>query len=149
MSTHIFSKEEIRRLSKNPYVVKCSEKSITYTYEFKKYTLELYAQGISSKEIWRRAGFDISTWVKDCPKDCLKRWKKIANQNGFEGLMRHQGEGATGRPKTKGVSDEDRIKRLELQVKYLEAENDCLAKLRAKRAESNSGQVKTSKSSDK
>lgn len=149
MSTHIFSKEEIARLSKNPYVVKCSEKSITYTYEFKKYTLELYAQGISSKEIWRRAGFDISTWVEDYTKDCLKRWKKIANQNGFEGLVRHQGEGATGRLKTKGMTDTDKIKRLELQVKYLEAENDFLAQLRAKRAESNSSRAKNSKSSDK
>ena len=149
MSTHIFSNEEISVLSKNPCVVKCSQRSITYTYEFKKRALELHQQGVSAKEIWRRAGFDMSTWVHDYPKDCLKRWKKIAKKKGFEGLARHQGEGASGRPKTKGVTDADRIKRLELQVRYLKAENDFLAKLRAKRAESNSGHNKNLKSSDK
>lgn len=43
--------------------------------------------------------------------------------------------------------DKDKMKRLELQVKYLEAENDFLAKLRAKRAERNSGHVRSMKSS--
>ena len=136
-------------LRKNPCIVRITERSITYTFDFKKRALELHKQGVSSKEIWRRAGFDMQTWVKDYTKDCLKRWKKIASKNGFEGLARHQGEGSTGRPKTKGVTDADKIKRLELQVKYLKAENDFLAKLRAKRAESNSGQRKNSGSLEK
>lgn len=148
MSTHTFSSEEISVLRKNPCVAKVTERSITYTYEFKKRALELHTQGISSKEIWRRAGFDVQIWVKDYTKDCLKQWKKIVKKNGFEGLTRRRGEGSAGRPKTKGVSDADKIKRLELQVKYLEAENDFLAKLRAKRAESNSGQMKNSESSN-
>ncbi len=46
-------------------------------------------------------------------------------------------------------AEREKIKRLELQVKYLEAENDFLAKLRAKRAESNSGLVKNIKSSER
>ncbi len=136
-------------MRKNPCVVKVTERSVTYTFDFKKRALELHNQGVSSKEIWHRAGFDMQTWVKDYTKDCLKRWKKIANKNGFEGLTRHQGEGSIGRPKAKGVTDQDRIKRLELQVKYLKAENDFLAKLRAKRAESNSGQIKNSRSSER
>jgi hypothetical protein len=40
------------------------------------------------------------------------------------------------------------MKRMELQIKYLQAENDFLAKLRAKRAESNSGQKKNTKLSE-
>jgi hypothetical protein len=44
--------------------------------------------------------------------------------------------------------DTDTIKRLELQVAYLQAENDFLAKLLTKRAESNSGQRKNSRSSN-
>lgn len=135
MSIHIFSSEEIGRLSKNPCVVRCTERSITYTYDFKKRALELQAQGVSFREIWRRAGFDLSTWKKDYAKDCLKGWRRIVRKSGFQGLTRSQGVGATGRPRTKGVSDADRIKRLELQVKYLEAENDFLAKLRAKKSE--------------
>jgi transposase-like protein len=149
MSTHIFSSEEMGRLSKNPCVVRCRERSITYTHEFKKRALEQYAQGISTKEIWRRAGFDISAWKKDYTKDCLKSWKRIIKKGGLEGLARAQGAGATGRTKTKGLTDADKIKRLELQVKYLKAENDFLAKLRARRAESISGQKKNSGSSGK
>ena len=135
----IFSSEEIVQLKRSPYVFSCSETSIIYTYEFKKHALESHAQGVSSKDIWRRAGFDISRWKNDYCKDTIKDWKRIVKKSGFEGLAKGRGQGATGRPKTKGITDEDKIKRLELQVKYLEAENDFLAKLRAKRAESNSG----------
>lgn len=141
----IFSNEEIDRLSENPCVFSCTLKSIIYTYEFKKRALELHTQGISSKEIWRRADFDISRWNKDYCKDTIKDWKRIVKKKGIEGLSKIRGSQATGRPKTKGVTTADKIKRLELQVKYLEAENDFLAKLRAKRAESNSGQKKNLK----
>lgn len=130
---------------KNPCVLKCTEKSVVYTYEFKKRALELHAQGISSKEIWRRADFDIRKWKRDYCKDTIKDWKGIVARKGFEGLTMPQGGHATGRPKEKGVSDADKIKRLELQVRYLEAENSFLAQLRAKRAESSSGRRKNSR----
>lgn len=131
----IFSNEEIGKLRQNPCVASCTDRTIIYTYEFKKRALELHRDGASSKEIWRRAGFDISKWNKDYCKDTIKDWKQIVKKRGFEGLAKLQGQGATGRPKTKGVTGADRIKRLELQIKYLKAENDFLAKLRAKRAE--------------
>jgi transposase-like protein len=143
----IFSSEELAQLRKNPCVFSCALRSIIYTYEFKKRALQLHAEGVSSKEIWRRAGFDISRWKKDYCKDTIKDWKRIVKNKGLEGLSKLRGSEATGRPKTKGLTDADKIKRLELQVKYLEAENDFLAKLRAKRAESNSGQSKNSRSS--
>ena len=145
----IFSNSEIEQLRRSPCVSICTERSIIYTYEFKKRALELHAEGVSSREIWRRAGFEISRWKKDYCKDTIKNWKRIVNNKGFEGLSRLRGSQATGRPKTKGLTDADKIKRLELQVRYLEAENDFLAKLRAKRAESNSGQIKNSRSSGK
>jgi transposase-like protein len=134
-------------LGKNPYVLSCTGRSIIYTYEFKKRALELHADGVSSKEIWRRAGFDIGNWKKNYCKDTIKCWKGIVRKKGFEGLSKLRGSQATGRRKMKGLTDADKIRRLELQVRYLEAENDFLAKLRAKRAESNSSQKKNSKSS--
>jgi hypothetical protein len=147
MSKNKYTREEIELLSKNPNILRCTGNMILYTYEFKKKALEQYNQGIGSREIWRRAGFDLNRWKKTYFKDTIKDWKKIAREKGFEGLAKLQGSQATGRPKTKGVTDADKIKRLELQVRYLRAENDFLAKLRAKRAESNSGQIKNSKSS--
>jgi len=131
----IFSNEEIDKLRGNPCVLSCTDRTIIYTYEFKKRALELHGDGVSSKEIWRRAGFDISKWNKDYCKDTIKDWKQIVKKRGFEGLTKLQGVGATGRPKTKGVTEADKIKRLELQVRYLKAENDFLAKLRAKKTE--------------
>jgi hypothetical protein len=109
--------------------------------------LELHAQGVSSNEIWRRSGFNLTKWRNDYARTCLKNWKKVVKKNGYEGLTRTRGSGG-GRPKTKGLTDADKIKRLELQVRYLKAENDFLAQLRAQRAESNSGQKKNSKSSN-
>ncbi len=131
----IFSGKEMSVLKKNPCVFNCAERSITYTFDFKKRALELHEQGISPKEIWRRAGFNISRWKKDYCKNTIKDWKRIVKKKGVEGPSKLQGSQATGRPKTKGVTDADKIKRLELQVRYLEAENDFLARLRAKRAE--------------
>jgi len=142
----IFTSEEIARLQENPCVLSCTEKSIIYTYDFKRHALKLHAEGVSSKEIWRRAEFDISRWKKDYCKDTIKNWKSIVRKNGYQGLAQIRGTGATGRPKTKGITDADKIKRLELHVRYLEAENAFLAKLRAKRAESNSCHIKSSKS---
>ena len=136
------------KLRNNPSVLRCSQKSITYTYDFKKRALELYREGVSSKEIWRMAGFDISSWEKTSTKDRINDWKNIVKKKGFKGLEESRGLNATGRPKTKGLTDADKIKQLELQVKYLKAENDFLVKLRAKRAESNSGQKKNTKSSN-
>ena len=111
----------------------------TFKYEFKKRAVEQYFEGVGSKEIFRRAGIDLALRNPDYARGCLKRWRRIVKAKGFEGLREARGKGSLGRPKTKGVTAADRIKRLELQVKYLKAENDFLAQLRAKRAESNSG----------
>ena len=145
MNRNIFKKGILERIRESSYVKKCTNKSVTYTYEFKKMALEQYNQGVSSREIWRRAGFDINIWRQDYPRECLKRWRKIVKSNGLQGLAEPRW---VGRPKSKGVTDRDIIKRLNLQIKYLKAENVFLVKLRAKRAESNSGQKKSIKSSD-
>ena len=133
MSTNTFTSEELIKLRSNPCVLKCTVKSVTFTHEFKVRAIEQHKQGVSSKEIWRRSGLDI--WRQDYPRECMKRWRKIVKEKGYAGLSESSGTKATGRLKTKGVTDQDRIKRLELQVKYLKAENDFLAKLRARRAE--------------
>jgi hypothetical protein len=141
----IFSNEEVAQLKQNPNVFSCTERSINYTYEFKKRALELHSEGVYAREIWKRANFDISRWRYDYPRETLRDWKKIVSKHGIEGLLK-----VGGIQYDRGPNDtnKDKIKRLELQVKYLEAENDFLAKLRAKRAESNSGQVRNTKSSD-
>jgi transposase len=58
----IFTKEQIAELRRHPCTFGVSERLISYTYEFKKRALELYAEGISPNEIWKRAGFDVKIW---------------------------------------------------------------------------------------
>jgi transposase-like protein len=140
-----FTSDEIARLKENPCVFNCTEKSVNYTYEFKKRALELYAEGVSAKEIWRRSGFDVGKWRKDYFRETLRDWTKIVQKNGLEGLLKTGGIQCDNGP---NKTDADTIKRLKLQVNYLEAENRFLAKLRAKRAESNSGLKKNTPSSE-
>lgn len=123
----------------NPCVFDCTEKSVYYTLEFKKRALELQANGVHTKEIWRRSGFDVSKWKDEYFRGTLRDWRKTVEKHGVEGLARRGGI-----PHDRGSDNTSKgaIKRLELQVKYLEAENDFLAQLRAKRAESNSGRMK-------
>lgn len=146
----IFTKEEIAEFSRHPCVFYVSERSIHYTYEFKKRALELHAQGMSAPEIWRGAGFDPNRWKYNYTYSTIKDWKRIVEKKGVEGLSCLGGiQYDRGRPNKKEPVEieSDKLKRLELQVRYLQAENDFLAQLRAKRAESNSGHVKNTGSS--
>ena len=83
-----FSIEEVALLKQNPNVFSCTEKSINYTYEFKKRALELHREGVYAREIWKRAGFDISKWRDDYCRGTLSDWKDIVKKRGIEGLLK-------------------------------------------------------------
>lgn len=141
-----FSNEDIAIFRKHPCVFSCTEKSINYTYEFKLRVLDQYAKGINPREIWKQAGFDTSKWKKQYFSDTIKDWKRLVKKGGLERLTKLGGIQSDGGHKKSRTPEMDRVRRLELQVRYLEAENDFLAKLRAKRAESISGRMKNSRS---
>lgn len=135
MSKRIFTSEQIDQIAKNENVSRCSERSITYSKDFKMKSVKLYQEGLTSTEIFRQAGFDLNLLGRDQPKSCLKRWNKSFRTKGESGLKETRGS-AGGRPKKpRDKSDADKIKRLEIENAYLKAENDFLARLRAKRAE--------------
>lgn len=136
MSKRIFTSKEIEQIANNPNVSRCSERSITYSKDFKMKAVKLYQEGLTSTEIFRQVGFDLNTIGRDTPKSCLKRWNKSFRMKGGSGLEETRGKGG-GRPKKiHDRSEADKIKRLEIEVAYLKAENDFLARLRvAKRTE--------------
>ena len=142
MSKRIFTKEEIVGLQNNPNVHRCSERSISYDKDFKIKAVEQYKEGLTGKKIFNLAGFDLNVIGRDSPKSCLKCWNKIYRQKGVAGLEIYSRGMNGGRQKTLEIIEKDKIKRLEAEVAYLKAENDFLAKLRAKRAERNSGRTK-------
>lgn len=130
MSIRTFSKEEIRRVSGNKNVARCSERSITYKKEFKTRAVTLHEEGMTPQEIFRQAGFDLNAIGRSTPKECLKRWSKIVRKNGVQSLAEARGRHGGRKPKPKDASDTDKIKRLEAEVAYLKEENRFLAKLR-------------------
>jgi hypothetical protein len=111
-----FSSDEIADLKKNPCVFTCTAKSVYYTHEFKQRALELQATGVHIKEIWRRSGFDVTKWKDEYFRGTLRDWKKAVEKNGIEALKNH---GGTPHDRGPRHTKQDRIKRLELQVKYL------------------------------
>lgn len=145
----VYSDEQIALLKKHPCVWHVSRKTICYTYEFKKHALEMYAQGMRPDDIWKQAGFVLDLWKKDYCRYTIKDWKKLVEQGGLESLTRPSGVQADGGYRKATSPEEDRVRRLELHVQYLEAENAFLARLRAKRAESNSGLSKNTLSSER
>lgn len=135
MSKRIFSSEEQQLLQSNQYVERCSDRSITYTTQFKEQAVRQYEEGLTSTEIFKQAGFNIDLIGRKQPKGCLRRWRAAYKNHGAMGLTEARGKNSTGRKKRPHHAETDRLKWLEAEVKYLKAENTFLAQLRAKRAE--------------
>lgn len=136
MSIRRFTVGQIADLLNNKNVLRCSPKSITYNHAFKINTVKRYdEEGVGARQIFEEAGFNLSVVGYDTPSECVGRWKRTCKQKGEAALTaekRGKGIGVgKGRPRSKGITDAEKIKRLELTVLYLKAENDFLAKLRA------------------
>lgn len=135
MSKRRFTSEQINGLLGNRNVAKCSDRAITYNKDFKVRAVKQYQdEGKSAKQIFKEAGFDLNAIGKDRPKVCLQDWRRIFKRKGIRGL-KTETRGWSGRPRIKKLTDAKKIEWLEAKVAYLKAENDFLAKLRAKRAE--------------
>ena len=57
MSVNYFTNDQIRLLSKNKYVIKVSNKAITYSEEFKNIFIEEYNNGLLPRDIFEKYGF--------------------------------------------------------------------------------------------
>ena len=118
------SERDRKDLENNPNVLKVTKSNVTYTIEFKGKALKLCQSGLSPSRIFKDAGINLSLFGDDYPKNCIHRWKKMADQEG--GLKKERrGTKATGRPR--GL----KFKSLEEEIAYLKAENDFLKKLHA------------------
>ena len=133
MSKRRFAKEQIQKLLKNSNIEKCSEKSITYNKEFKIRAIKQYREeGLTCKEIFELAGFDLALIGKDTPDRCMHLWKKIFDNKGLEELLKEtRGRGKFGKgPQNFKGSEKERLKYLEHKLAYLEEENRFLKELR-------------------
>ena len=128
MSKKLFSDKEVELLSRNKNVVKASNKSITYSFEFKKKFIEEYRAGKLPSLIFEEAGFNVGILGKKRIQTAGNRWRKAFKKNGELGLKDSRKPGS-GRPLERELADSEKIKRLEAEIKYLKIENEFLKKL--------------------
>lgn len=113
-------------LTKNPNVLKVTQSNVAYTPKFKIHAIHKFLKGITPNQIFAEAGINITLFGTDYAKGCLKKWRKIYDELGEEGLKtERRGSGSTGRPKKMKFSS------AEEELRYLRAENDFLKKLHA------------------
>ena len=130
-----FSTKQVEELLRNVNVLRCNQKTLTYSDDFKIKSVEQFnSQGLAASIIFQNAGFDYKIFGLLLPSDCLTRWRKKYRLKGSNGLIESRGKNVH-KTKNEDLSNEDRIERLEIENAYLKAENDFLAKLRAKRRE--------------
>ena len=115
-----FTEEQIKELQSNKNVVKCSDKAITYSKDFKLLAVKQYLDGKTPSEIFRGAGFNIQTLGRKTVGWCLRRWNDTLRSKGLSGLETdNRGRNSRGRPTTEGLTTEQRIEYLEAKVAYL------------------------------
>jgi len=134
-----FTDKQIKELLRNKFVRKCGPSIISFSADFKLLAIQKYEEGLATSQIFEEAGFPVTLIGEHVSEDRMSDWRRIFKIHGAKGLLtenrgRRTGSGK-GRPKIHGVTDAERIERLEATVAYLQAENSFLAKLRAKRRE--------------
>jgi len=127
MKRYPMPKEFVKELNENPYVLKATEWTVSFTAEFKQFAYDEYYKGKSTKEIFTEAGFD-------CEKLGDKRLQnfrsKIMEQSerecGFEDQRKYN---SRKEAQSNQAQLEKKIKQLEHRLAYLEQENDFLKKI--------------------
>ena len=148
MGIHYFTDEQVKKLQLNPYVRNASNKSITYTNEFRQFFIEEYEKGLLPRQILRKAGFDPEILGKERIRSISKSFRKMAARP--EGTADTR-KNSPGRPRTKDLTPEEEILRLKHKIKYLEQENMFLKKINIldRKARQEQDRRKSSKSSGK
>ena len=126
MGTNRFTEEQQELLRLNPYVDKVSETSITYTEEFKERFYQEYKAGNMPSAILQGMGFEPRMLGRKRIDRFVVNVKKYEVQG--EDFHDRRKE-SNGRPRTKDLTPEEEISRLEHQVRYLKQENEFLKKV--------------------
>jgi transposase len=130
MSKNLFTEYQIKELEKNPNVLRVSDRTISYSSDFKVKAVMEYKSGKIPSQIFIENGFNLEVIGKNQPKRCLQRWRQTFEKFGELGLQsERRGKASSGRPSSKELSVEEKLKKAEARIKFLEAENDFLKKL--------------------
>lgn len=128
MSRKLLTNEEIETLEQNKYVKNVTNKTITYTDEFKRIFIAEYERGKFPREIFNEYGFDVDILGIERIKSAKKRWRNAYRKKGVIGLTDTR-KANSGRPRIEELSLEEKYARLEAENNLLKAENELLKKL--------------------
>ena len=131
MKWKVFSPEEVVSLRNNPYTLKATEKTITFTLKFKEVMLDGLQQGKSPEIIMRELGYDPAVIGDSRVKGIAYHITKEAESP--EGLH----EGRRTPRMARAVTEEEvassapsrSLRRLQAEVSYLRQEVEFLKKL--------------------
>ncbi|WP_255314504.1 HTH domain-containing protein [Bacillus sp. FJAT-26390] len=123
-----FNQHEQEQLANNPYVLRISEKSITYADEFKRVFIDQYVLGRTPREIFETSGFQVEILGMKRIEQCADRWKKDYEKDGIIGLADSRKEPAL-RPSKRDLSPDEIIAKQEAQIKLLVAQLAYVKKL--------------------
>lgn len=130
MSKIIFTKEEIQELKKNKFVKNVTEKSITYSDEFKEHFLKEKKNGKGPTRIFIECGFN--PYILGGKRIETFNTRIISKIKNKKVLSDSRGKKSTGRPKkinNKEMTDKEKIEQLEHENLILKAENELLKKM--------------------
>lgn len=131
MSKKLFSRAEQDHLSNNKYVKKVSDKSITYSDEFKRLFIDEYMEGKTPREIFESRGFDVEILGIKRVEQCADRWKRAYERDGIIGLADSR-KGTSGRPLKREMTPEEVIAKQDARIKLLESQLELLKKADSK-----------------
>jgi len=128
MSKYVFTDNEIETLNKNKNVKRVSNKSITYSDDFKLQFIADYENGMNPGAIFAKAGFDVEMLGKYRIQKASDRWRKAYKDHGVSGLQDTRRLNS-GRPRTSELSLEEVVEKQKAEIEYLKAEVELLKKL--------------------
>ena len=127
MSKLTFIPKQIQFLKTNPYVKNVSEKSITYSDEFKRHFVSESLDSKTAKQIFSEAGFDLEMLGESRIKAFSKKWRKRYRDNGVLALKDTR-QGHLGRVRKTELTPEQQIEKLQAKISLLEQENELSKK---------------------
>ena len=126
MSNILFNDEQQKQLRTNRWVKSVTEKSISFTEDFKVYFINEYNLGRLPKQIFKDAGFDINMLGDKRIEQCTVRYKRQNKRiEGFHDTRTNN----SGRRTGKELSIEEENELLKKQNAMLQQELEFLKKM--------------------
>lgn len=125
-----FTKEQIKKLEKNPYTYKVTTNKLYFKVQFKEDFWVSYQAGNAPRKIMQDLGYDLSMFTQKQIDNYVQRIKKEAlSGNGFK-----EGESRQRRIPMKAAAEEElsspqSIERMQNELLYLRQEVEFLKKI--------------------